>query len=201
MKQHYIIYNTILNHNFPFIHIIKSETIENIYKYLICNNMNLDAYTKSILVVLIVLSLSISIIHFENAKAQTISSTDPNELFKEFKTGKDTIQKDIQINFNQLINEVKSQLNFSSVDSHLSSASQNFINGRISEGLSELKSANDEWKNSSMTIIKIGSEFISMAKNNSTSINDSTREIVDNFGNILVNIGKKIENLRIQLSD
>lgn len=163
--------------------------------------MNLDVYTKSTLVVLIVLNISISIIHFENAKARTISSTDPKELLKEFKTGKDTIQKDIQINFNQLINEVKSQLNFSSVDSHLSLASQNFINGRISEGLAELKSANGEWKNSSMTIIKIGSDFISMAKNNSTSMNDSTREILDNFGNILINIGKKIENLRIQLSN
>jgi hypothetical protein len=163
--------------------------------------MKLNAYTKSTLVFLIVLSLSISIIHFENTKAQTIGSTDPKELLKEFKAGKDSIQKDIQINFNQLINEVKSQLNFSSVDSHLSSASQNFINGKIPEGLSELKSANEEWKNSSMTIIKIGGDFISMAKNNSTSTNDSTREILDNFGNILVNIGKKIENVRIQLSD
>jgi len=163
--------------------------------------MKLDAYTKSTLVFLIVLSLSISIIHFENTKAQTIGSTDPKELLKEFKTGKDAIQNDIQTNFNQLINEVKSQLNFSSVDSHLSLASQNFINGKISEGLSELKSANEEWKNSSMTIIKIGSDFISIAKNNSTSTNDSTREILDNFGNILVNIGKKIEKLRIQLSD
>jgi hypothetical protein len=88
--------------------------------------MNLDVYTKSTLVVLIVLNISISIIHFENAKAQTISSTDPKELLKEFKTGKDTIQKDIQINFNQLINEIKSQLNFSSVDSHLSLALSKF---------------------------------------------------------------------------
>ena len=163
--------------------------------------MKLDAYTKSTLVVLVILSLSISIIHFENAKAQTISSTDPKKLLKEFKTGKDAIQNDIQINFNQLINEVKSQLNFSSVDSHLSLASQNFINGRISEGLSELKSANEEWKNSSMTIIKIGSDFISIAENNSTSMNDSTKEILDNFGNILINVGKKIENTRIQLSN
>jgi hypothetical protein len=163
--------------------------------------MKLDTYTKFTMVFLIVLSLSISIIHFENVKAQTIGSTDPKVLLKEFKAGKDAIQNNIQINFNQLINEVKSQLNFSSVDSHLSSASQNFINGRIPEGLSELKSANEEWKNSSMTIIKIGSDFISMAKNNSTSMNDSTKEIIDNFGNILVNIGKKIENLRIQLSD
>ena len=163
--------------------------------------MKLDAYTKSTLVFLIVLSLSISIIHFENAKAQTIGSTDPKELLKEFKTGKDAIQNDIQTNFNQLINEVKSQLNFTSVDSHLSSASQNFINGKISEGLSELKSANEEWKNSSMTIIKIGSDFISIAENNSTSMNNSTKEILDNFGNILINVGKKIENLRIQLSD
>ena len=163
--------------------------------------MKLDAYIKSTLVVLVILNLSISIIHFENAKAQTISSTDPKKLLKEFKTGKDTIQNDIQINFNQLINEVKSQLNFSSVDSHLSLASQNFINGRISEGLSELKSANEEWKNSSMTIIRIGSDFISLAKNNTISTNDSTKEILDNFGNILINIGKKIENLRIQLSN
>ena len=164
--------------------------------------MQLDVYTKSTLLVLIVLSLSVSIMHFENSKAQTISSsTDPKELLKEFKTGKDIIQKDIQINFNQLINEVKSQLNFSSVDSHLSLASQYFVNGRISEGLSELKSANEEWKNSSMTIIKIGGNFISIAKNNSTSMDDSTREILDNFGNILINIGKKIENLRIQLSN
>ncbi|HKO40376.1 MAG TPA: hypothetical protein VJU85_03880 [Nitrososphaeraceae archaeon] len=163
--------------------------------------MKLDAYTKSTLAFLVILSLSISIIHFENAKAQTISSTDPKKVLKEFKTGKDAIQNDIQINFNQLINEVKSQLNFSAVDSHLSLASQNFINGRISEGLSELKSANEEWKNSSMTIIKIGSDFISIAKNNSTSMNESTKEILDNFGNILINSGKKIENLRIQLSN
>ena len=72
-------------------------------------------------------------------------------------------------------------------------ASQNFINGRISEGLAELKSANEEWKNSSMTIIKIGSDFISMAKNNSTSMNDSTREILDNFGNILVTLERKLK--------
>jgi hypothetical protein len=52
-----------------------------------------------------------------------------------------------------------------------------------------------------MTIIKIGSDFISVAENNSTSMNDSTKEILDNFGNILINIGKKIENLRIQLSN
>jgi hypothetical protein len=130
---------------------------------------------KSTLVFLVILSLSISIIHFENAKAQTNSSTDPKKLLKEFKTGKDAIQNDIQINFNQLINEVKSQLNFSSVDSHLSLASQNFINGRISEGLSELKTANEEWKKSSMIIIKIGSDFISIAENNSTSMNEYKR--------------------------
>ena len=52
-----------------------------------------------------------------------------------------------------------------------------------------------------MTIIKIGSDFISLAKNNSTSMNNNTKEILDNFGNILINIGKKIENFRIQLSD
>jgi hypothetical protein len=58
--------------------------------------MKLDAYTKSTLAFLVILSLSISIIHFENAKAQTISSTDPKKLLKEFKTGKDAIQNKIK---------------------------------------------------------------------------------------------------------
>jgi hypothetical protein len=43
-----------------------------------------------------------------------------------------------------------------------------------------------------MTIMRIGSDFISIAKNNTTYTNDSTREILDNFGNISINIGKKI---------
>ena len=32
-------------------------------------------------------------------------------------------------------------------------------------------------------------------------MNDITKEILDNFGNILIIVGKKIENLRIQLSN
>lgn len=163
--------------------------------------MKPDMNIKSTLVVLIVLTLSVTIVQFEYANAQTISSTDPKELVKEFKTGKDIIQKDIQVYFNQLINEVKSQLNFSSVDSHLSLASQHLVNGRISEGLSELETANQEWKNSSIRIIKTGNEFVSFAKSNSTTMSDSTREILDHFGNILVNLGKKVDNLRIQLSN
>jgi hypothetical protein len=67
--------------------------------------------------------------------------------------------------------------------------------------LSELKSANEEWKNSSVTIMRIESYFISIAKNNTTNTNDSTRQTLDNSGNILLNIGNKIENLRIQLSN
>jgi hypothetical protein len=68
-------------------------------------------WSSSILVILIVLILFVSIIHFENTKTQTNSSTDPKELLKVFKTENDTIQKDIQEIFNKLINEVKSQLN------------------------------------------------------------------------------------------
>jgi len=52
-----------------------------------------------------------------------------------------------------------------------------------------------------MTIMRIGSDFICIAKNNNTYTNDSTRKILDNFGNISINIGKKIKNLRIQLSN
>ncbi len=159
-----------------------------------------DGNIKSTLLFFILISISVVTIQFEYAKSQTITSTDPKQILKEFKIGKDSIQKDIQINFNQLINEVKTQLNFNSVDSHLSLASLYFVNGKISEGLSELEIANKEWKNSSITIINAGNEFVSIGKNNSTNMSDSTRQILDHFGNILINMGKKIEDLRLELA-
>ena len=55
-------------------------------------------------------------------------------------------------------------------------------------------------EDSNITIMRIRSDFISIAKNNTTYTNNSTREILDNFGNILINIVKKVENWRIQLS-
>ena len=149
----------------------------------------------------IVLSALLSLIHSESVNAQSNDPTDPKQLLKEFKTGKDTIQNEIQINFDQLINVIKQQLDFNSVDSHLSLASQHFINGKISEGISELEKANKEWQNSSMTIMNAGNEFVTIANNNSTSMSDDTKEILHQLGNTLVNLGTKVENFRIQLNN
>ena len=50
--------------------------------------------SSSILVVLIILSLSVSIVQFENIEAQTTnSSTDPKTLFKKFKTEQEWYSK------------------------------------------------------------------------------------------------------------
>ena len=52
--------------------------------------------SSSILVVLKILSLSVSIVQFENIEAQTTnSSTDPKILFKKFKTEQEWYSKDI----------------------------------------------------------------------------------------------------------
>ena len=44
--------------------------------------------------------------------------------FLDFETAKETIQNKIQINFEQLINEIETQLDFNTIDSYLSLASQ-----------------------------------------------------------------------------
>ena len=97
------------------------------------------------------------------------------QLLRDFQTAKETIKNKIQINFDQLINEIETQLDFNSVDSYLSQASQYFINGKVSEGISELEKANRELKNSSMTIMNAGDEFVSFSKDNSTFMADGTK--------------------------
>lgn len=149
----------------------------------------------------IVLSVvSFSYINIDSVNAQSNASTEPKQLLRDFETAKETIQNKIQVNFAQLINEIETQLDFNSVDSYLSQASQYFITGKVSEGISELEKANRELKNSSMTIMNAGDEFVSISKDNSTLMADGTKEILGHFGKILKDLGTKVDNSMIQLN-
>ena len=150
----------------------------------------------------IVLSVVVffSYMDVDSVNAQSNNSTDPKQLLRDFQTAKETIKNKIQINFGQLINEIETQLDFNSVDSYLSQASQYFINGKVSEGISELEKANRELKNSSMTIMNAGDEFVSFSKDNSTFMADGTKEILGHFGKILKDLGTKVNNSMIQLN-
>jgi hypothetical protein len=149
-------------------------------------------------IVFSVVSFSYMNLNLVNAPSNT--STDPKQLLRDFETAKETVQNKIQINFEQLINEIKTQLDFNSVDSYLSLASQYFINGKVSEGILELEKANRELKNSSLTIMNAGDEFISISKDNSTFMADGTKEILEHFGKILKDLGTKVDNSMIQLN-
>lgn len=154
-----------------------------------------------IIFVSLVLSIvSFSYMNLNLVNAQPNTSTDPKQLLRDFETSKETIQNKIQINFEQLINEIKTWLDFNTVDSYLSLASQYIINGKVSEALSELEKANRELKNSSMTIMNAGDEFISISKDNSTLMADGTKEILEHFGKILKDLGTKVDNSMIQLN-
>ena len=150
----------------------------------------------------IVLSVVVffSYMDVDSVNAQSNNSTDPKQLLRDFQTAKETIKNKIQINFDQLINEIETQLDFNSVDSYLSQSSQYFINGKVSEGISELEKANRELKNSSMTIMNAGDEFVSFSKDNSTFMADGTKEILGHFGKILKDLGTKVNNSMIQLN-
>jgi hypothetical protein len=144
--------------------------------------------------------VSFSYINLNLINAQPNTSTDPKQLLRDFETAKETIQNKIQINFEQLINAIETQLDFNSVDSYLSQASQYFINGKVSEGISELEKANRELKNSSMTIMNAGDEFVSISKNNSTLMANGTKEILEHFGTVLKDLATNVDNSMIHLN-
>src|SRR5215203_3108119 len=149
-----------------------------------------------VILVSIVLSVVIiSSMEHNLVNAQPNTSTDPQQLLRDFKTAKDTIQNKIQVNFEQLLNVIETQL-----DSYLSQASQYFINGNVSEGILELKKANMELKNSSMTIMNAGDEFVSISKDNSTLMANGTKEILEHFGTVLKDLGTKVDNSMIHLN-
>ncbi len=153
-----------------------------------------------ILVSLVLSVVTISSMELNLVNAQPNTSTDPQQLLRDFETAKDTIQNKIQVNFEQLLNVIEKQLDFNSVDSYLSQASQYFINGKVSEGILELEKANMELRNSSMTIMNAGDEFVSISKDNSTLMADGTKEILEHFGKIIKDLGTKVDNSMIHLN-
>ena len=153
-----------------------------------------------ILVSLVLSVVTISSMELNLVNAQPNTSTDPQQLLRDFETTKDTIQNKIQVNFEQLLNVIEKQLDFNSVDSYLSQASQYFINGKVSEGILELEKANMELRNSSMTIMNAGDEFVSISKDNSTLMADGTKEILEHFGKIIKDLGSKVDNSMIHLN-
>jgi hypothetical protein len=125
------------------------ESIENKYTRSYTNIMRF-LFNKKIFVFMS-LSLLLIILTPEDVKAQQSNiSKDPSQLIKEFTEGKNVLQNDLETDYGQLLNIIKSQLNFDSVDSHLSLASQYFAQGNPSQGHSELQKANHEWQNTSM---------------------------------------------------
>ncbi len=68
------------------------------------------------------------------------------------------------------------------------------------EGISELEKTNRELKNSSMTIMNAGNEFILISKDNSTLMAHGTKEILEHLGKILKDLGTKVEDTMIQLN-
>jgi hypothetical protein len=153
-----------------------------------------------ILVSIVFSVVIISSMELNLVNAQPNTSTDPQQLLRDFKTAKDTIQNKIQVNFEQLLNVIETQLDFNSVDSYLTQASQYFINGKVPEGISELEKANMELKNSSMTIMNAGNEFVSISKENSTLMAKGTKEILEHFGTVLKDLGTKVDNSMIHLN-
>jgi hypothetical protein len=151
-------------------------------------------------VVLLCTLFTISCLHMPFILAQQENVNDPTQLREDYKKGKDSIQNDIKLEFDQLLSVIENELNFKSIDSHLSLASLYNTQGKLAEAKSELQKADEAWHNSTLTAMNVGNQFISVATDNSTLLTNSERVILDHFGNIIVKLGTEIENLRIQLN-
>ena len=177
----------------------KRRIISKKYIYLlwIQNSMKLFInYT----VVLLLIMFAISYLHMPVILAQTENTKDPAQMREDFKKGLESIHNDIKIEFDQLLAEIENETDLRSIESHLSLASLHNVHGQTTEAISELQKADAAWQNSSQTSMNIGNKFISVAGDNSTSLTNGERVILDHFGKVILKLGSEIESLRIKLN-
>ena len=151
-------------------------------------------------VVLLLIMFAISYLHMPLILAQTENTKDPAQMREDFKKGLESIHNDIKIEFDQLLAEIENETDLRSIESHLSLASLHNVHGQTTEAISELQKADAAWQNSSQTSMNIGNKFISVAGDNSTSLTNGERVILDHFGKVILKLGSEIERLRIKLN-
>ena len=177
----------------------KRRIISKKYIYLLWIQNSVKLYINYTVVLLLIM-FAISYLHMPVILAQTENTKDPAQMREDFKKGLESIHNDIKIEFDQLLAEIENETDLRSIESHLSLASLHNVHGQTTEAISELQKADAAWQNSSQTSMNIGNKFISVAGDNSTSLTNGERVILDHFGKVILKLGSEIESLRIKLN-
>jgi hypothetical protein len=130
---------------------------------------------------------------------ETISQN-PEQSSKQITKAKEDINSEVMKQGEIITNEIKEQFGFENIQSNLTQAYQNSFSGELNSTMIPLQTAESALEDSIISLLRSGQQLISVSNNQTVTLENNTRNILNTFGETLSNLSVSTNQIQLQLS-
>jgi hypothetical protein len=134
------------------------------------------------------------------ASSSDTNTTDSPQLNAKITQAREEIENELRNQGQIIINSISDQFGFNNVQSNLSLAYQSSFAGDVQPTLDQLENAGSALEKSIISLLRSGQELISMSENQSLMLDNSTRGIMNDFGQSISNLSTSADKIHSQFS-
>jgi hypothetical protein len=130
---------------------------------------------------------------------ETVSRS-PEQSSKQITQAKEDINSEVMKQGEIITNEIKEQFGFENIQSNLTQAYQNSFSGELNSTMIPLQTAESALEDSIISLLRSGQQLISVSNNQTVTLENNTRNILNTFGETLSNLSVSTNQIQLQLS-
>ena len=127
-------------------------------------------------------------------------SRSPEQSSKQITQAKEDINSEVMKQGEIITNEIKEQFGFENIQSNLTQAYQNSFSGKLNSTMIPLQTAESALEDSIISLLRSGQQLISVSNNQTVTLENNTRNILNTFGETLSNLSVSTNQIQLQLS-
>jgi hypothetical protein len=127
-------------------------------------------------------------------------SRNPEQSSKQITQAKEDINNEVMKQGEIITSEIKEQFGFENIQSNLTQAYQNSFSGELNSTMIPLQTAESALENSIISLLRSGQQLISVSNNQTVTLENNTRNILNTFGETLSNLSVSTNQIQSQLS-
>jgi len=127
-------------------------------------------------------------------------SRSPEQSSKQITQAKEDINSEVMKQGEIITNEIKEQFGFENIQSNLTQAYQNSFSGELNSTMIPLQTAKSALEDSIISLLRSGQQLISVSNNQTVTLENNTRNILNTFGETLSNLSVSTNQIQLQLS-
>lgn len=137
---------------------------------------------------------------FGTLSGEETVSRSPEQSSKQITQAKEDINSEVMKQGEIITNEIKEQFGFENIQSNLTQAYQNSFSGELNSAMIPLQTAESALEDSIISLLRSGQQLISVSNNQTITLENNTRNILNTFGESLSNLSVSTNQIQSQLS-